>query len=85
MALAKAKHKVRTKVKTAKKATAKSAAKVRRAAKKSAPRRRVKTPSLAKEFSALADKITSFGKAVFEQGTEKAGEIARAALSRTRH
>jgi hypothetical protein len=86
MARAKRKAKAKAKVKPARKVAAKSAAKIRRAVKKSAPRRgRAKTSSLAKEFGALADRITSFGKAVLEQGTEKAGDLARAGLAVIEH
>jgi hypothetical protein len=75
MARAKAKRKAKS-VKKAVKAGA------RRAVRKAPPRkRRVARPSLAKEFGALAEKITSLGRAVFEQGTERAGEVARASLS----
>lgn len=85
MVQAKAKRKIKAKVKAAKKVTAKSAARVRRAVQKASRHARPKASSLAKEFGDLADKIAGFGKAAFEQGAEKAGEIARAALSRAKH
>ncbi|MGE4064337.1 MAG: hypothetical protein AB7E79_13300 [Rhodospirillaceae bacterium] len=85
--MAKAKAKPKRKAKAVKK-TARPPARTRArpAAKKAAPRRRaakssLAASSLAKEFGALADQITSFGKAVIEQGTERAGEVARAGMS----
>jgi hypothetical protein len=70
--------KTKRKAKAVKKAVK---ARTQRIAKKAAPRRRrAAKPSLAKEFGALADKITSLGRTVFEQGTERAGEVARAGI-----
>jgi hypothetical protein len=57
-------------------------ARPQRLAKKAAPRRRrAAKPSLAKEFGDLADKLSSIGRTVFEQGTERAGEVARAGIT----
>ncbi len=78
MAQAKAKRKAKI-VKKAVKASARRAGK---AVKKAAPRRsRLAKPSLAKELSELAEKITSIGRTVFEQGSERAGEVARAGIT----
>jgi hypothetical protein len=82
MARAKAKTKIKAKAKIAKKAAkAKGKKAVRRVASKTAtPRRRAVKSSLAKDLGVLADKISSMGKAMFEQGTEKASELARAGV-----
>lgn len=90
MAQAKAKRKVKARAKAARKAASAATTKVRHAAKagkRTVPRRRRRssTPSLAKEFGALADRITSFGKAVLERGTERAGEIAHAGITAIGH
>ena len=86
MAQAKAKHKAKAKTKSKTKRPAKATSKPKaRGAQTAKSRKGGKKPtSLAFEFGAIADRITSFGKAVIEQGTEKAGEFARAALSRVK-
>lgn len=78
----KVKAKAKSKAKTAKNVVKKAAkTTVRRAAVKSAAsRKRVAKSSLVKDLGALADKITSMGKSMFEQGSEKAGELARAGI-----
>ena len=82
MARAKAKTKINAKAKIAKKAAkAKIKKSVRRVASKtSPPRGRAAVSSLVKDLGVLADKISSRGKSMFEQGTEKAGELARAGV-----
>lgn len=82
MARAKAKTKIKAKAKvTAKAVKAKVKKSVRRVGSKTAaPRRRAAKSSLVKDLGMLADKISSMGKSMFEQGTEKAGELARAGV-----
>lgn len=82
MARAKTKTKVKAKAKVAKRAGKTKVKKaIRRVASKAAgPRRRAAKSSLVKDLGALADKISSMGKLMFEQGTEKAGELARAGI-----
>ncbi|MDP1590565.1 MAG: hypothetical protein Q8M07_22625 [Prosthecobacter sp.] len=80
--MARAKTKIKAKAKIAKKAIrAKIKKSVRRVASKTAPpRRRAAKSSLVKDLGVLADKISSMGKSMFEQGTEKASELARAGV-----
>ena len=84
MAQAKAKRKAKAKTKSKRPAKAKSKPKARGAQTAKSRKGGKKPTSLAFEFGAIADRITSFGKAVIEQGTEKAGELARVALSRVK-
>lgn len=85
MAQAKMKRKARARAKTVRKTVATAKPRIRRAAKKAMPRRRGTKPSLARELGALAEKLTSLGKTVIEQGAERAGEIARAGVSAIEH
>ena len=82
MARAKAKTKIKTKAKIAKKAVKAKVKKSVRpvASKAAAPRRRAAKSSLVKDLGVLAEKISSMGKSMFEQGTEKASELARAGV-----
>ena len=77
--MASVKAKAKKKVKAVKKAVKSGARRAAKLVQKAAPKRaRRAKASLAKEFGALADRLTSLGKSMIEQGTEKASGIARA-------